>query len=70
MHNERYLLIHPGGVTISTKQNAYLNKLVILDAKEEDGGMYLCSCASSMGFSFRSTYVTVLPGIQFQRYRV
>ncbi|KAL0176599.1 hypothetical protein M9458_028929, partial [Cirrhinus mrigala] len=40
---------------------SYLNKLLITRAKEEDAGMYICLGANTMGYSFRSAFLTVLP---------
>ncbi|KAK3564691.1 hypothetical protein QTP86_024806 [Hemibagrus guttatus] len=39
---------------------SYLNKLAIVKARDEDAGMYICLGANSMGYSFRSAYLTVL----------
>uniref|UniRef100_A0A3Q3FLS4 receptor protein-tyrosine kinase n=1 Tax=Labrus bergylta TaxID=56723 RepID=A0A3Q3FLS4_9LABR len=46
----------------SRPDGSYLNKLLITRAKEEDAGMYICLGANTMGYSFRSAYLTVLPG--------
>lgn len=42
---------------------SYLNKLAIVKARDEDAGMYICLGANSMGYSFRSAYLTVLSGV-------
>ncbi|KAK1159162.1 fibroblast growth factor receptor-like 1, partial [Acipenser oxyrinchus oxyrinchus] len=47
--------------TCGPAHGSYLNKLMIVRAKEEDAGMYICLGANTMGYSFRSAYLTVLP---------
>ncbi|XP_046704681.1 fibroblast growth factor receptor-like 1b [Silurus meridionalis] len=39
---------------------SYLNKLAIVKARDEDAGTYICLGANSMGYNFRSAYLTVL----------
>lgn len=55
-------MVLPTGEVWSRPDGSYLNKLLITRAKEEDGGMYICLGANTMGYSFRSAYLTVLPG--------
>lgn len=52
----------PAGEVWSRPDGSYLNKLLITRAKEEDAGMYICLGANTMGYSFRSAFLTVLPG--------
>lgn len=52
----------PTGEVWSRPDGSYLNKLLITRAKEEDAGMYICLGANTMGYSFRSAFLTVLPG--------
>ncbi|XP_054709444.1 fibroblast growth factor receptor-like 1 [Uloborus diversus] len=40
---------------------SFLNKLTIPEVYEADSGKYICLGANSMGYSFRSAYLTVLP---------
>ncbi|XP_078796428.1 fibroblast growth factor receptor-like 1 isoform X2 [Oryzias latipes] len=51
----------PAGEVWSRPDGSYLNKLLITRAKEEDAGMYICLGANTMGYSFRSAFLTVLP---------
>lgn len=55
-------MVLPAGEVWSRPDGSYLNKLLIIRAKEEDAGMYICLGANTMGYSFRSAYLTVLPG--------
>ena len=55
-------MVLPTGEVWSRPDGSYLNKLLITRAKEEDAGMYICLGANTMGYSFRSAYLTVLPG--------
>lgn len=55
-------MVLPTGEVWSRPDGSYLNKLLITRAKEEDSGMYICLGANTMGYSFRSAYLTVLPG--------
>lgn len=57
-------MVLPTGEVWSRPDGSYLNKLLITRAKEEDAGMYICLGANTMGYSFRSAYLTVLPGKQ------
>lgn len=59
--DHRFVVL-PAGEVWSRPDGSYLNKLLITRAKEEDAGMYICLGANTMGFSFRSAYLTVLPG--------
>lgn len=55
-------VVLPTGDVWSRPDGSYLNKLMITRAKEEDAGMYICLGANTMGYSFRSAFLTVLPG--------
>ncbi|XP_044304103.1 fibroblast growth factor receptor-like 1 isoform X2 [Varanus komodoensis] len=55
-------VVLPTGEVWSRPDGSYLNKLMIARAKEEDAGMYICLGANTMGYSFRSAFLTVLPG--------
>lgn len=55
-------VVLPTGEVWSRPDGSYLNKLMITRAKEEDAGMYICLGANTMGYSFRSAFLTVLPG--------
>lgn len=39
---------------------SFLNKLLIVEAKEQDSGKYICLGANTIGYSFRSAFLTVL----------
>ncbi|XP_034272127.1 fibroblast growth factor receptor-like 1 isoform X1 [Pantherophis guttatus] len=54
-------VVLPTGDVWSRPDGSYLNKLMIARAKEEDAGMYICLGANTMGYSFRSAFLTVLP---------
>uniref|UniRef100_A0A672G196 Fibroblast growth factor receptor-like 1 n=2 Tax=Salarias fasciatus TaxID=181472 RepID=A0A672G196_SALFA len=58
--DHRFVVL-PTGEVWSRPDGSYLNKLLITRAKEEDAGMYICLGANTMGYSFRSAYLTVLP---------
>uniref|UniRef100_A0A3Q3DNR3 Fibroblast growth factor receptor-like 1 n=1 Tax=Hippocampus comes TaxID=109280 RepID=A0A3Q3DNR3_HIPCM len=58
--DHRFVVL-PTGDVWSRPDGSYLNKLLITRAKEEDAGMYICLGANTMGYSFRSAFLTVLP---------
>ncbi|KAM9571249.1 fibroblast growth factor receptor-like 1 isoform 1-T1 [Salvelinus alpinus] len=58
--DHRFMVL-PTGEVWSRPDGSYLNKLLITRAKEEDSGMYICLGANTMGYSFRSAFLTVLP---------
>ncbi|XP_040055972.1 fibroblast growth factor receptor-like 1 [Gasterosteus aculeatus] len=58
--DHRFMVL-PMGEVWSRPDGSYLNKLLITRAKEDDGGMYICLGANTMGYSFRSAFLTVLP---------
>eukprot|EP00064_Thunnus_orientalis_P015559 superscaffoldBa00002904_g15613 len=58
--DHRFVVL-PTGEVWSRPDGSYLNKLLITRAKEEDAGMYICLGANTMGYSFRSAFLTVLP---------
>lgn len=59
---DHHFVVLPTGEVWSRPDGSYLNKLLITRAKEDDAGMYICLGANTMGYSFRSAYLTVLPG--------
>ncbi|XP_051505034.1 fibroblast growth factor receptor-like 1b [Myxocyprinus asiaticus] len=56
----QHFVVLPTGDVWSRPDGSYLNKLAIVKAREEDAGMYICLGANTMGYSFRSAYLTVL----------
>uniref|UniRef100_A0A3B1IWW0 Fibroblast growth factor receptor like 1a n=1 Tax=Astyanax mexicanus TaxID=7994 RepID=A0A3B1IWW0_ASTMX len=58
---DHHFVVLPTGEVWSRPDGSYLNKLLITRAKEEDAGMYICLGANTMGYSFRSAFLTVLP---------
>ncbi|XP_060700587.1 fibroblast growth factor receptor-like 1 isoform X2 [Hemiscyllium ocellatum] len=58
-------VVLPTGEVWSRPDGSYLNKLMISRAKEEDAGMYICLGANTMGYSFRSAFLTVLPDANY-----
>ncbi|KAF7667002.1 hypothetical protein LDENG_00080970 [Lucifuga dentata] len=61
--DQRFVVL-PTGEVWSRPDGSYLNKLLITRAKEEDAGIYICLGANTMGYSFRSAYLTVLPDLK------
>ncbi|XP_066572622.1 fibroblast growth factor receptor-like 1b [Amia ocellicauda] len=57
----QHFVVLPTGEVWSRPDGSYLNKLVITKARDEDAGMYICLGANTMGYSFRSAYLTVMP---------
>ncbi|XP_065129489.1 fibroblast growth factor receptor-like 1b [Paramisgurnus dabryanus] len=58
----QHFVVLPTGDVWSRPDGSYLNKLAIVKARDEDAGMYICLGANTMGYSFRSAYLTVLSG--------
>ncbi|KAK7137875.1 hypothetical protein R3I94_013503 [Phoxinus phoxinus] len=56
----QHFVVLPTGDVWSRPDGSYLNKLAIVKARDEDAGMYICLGANTMGYSFRSAYLTVL----------
>lgn len=56
-------VVLPTGDVWSRPDGSYLNKLLISRARQDDAGMYICLGANTMGYSFRSAFLTVLPGV-------
>ncbi|XP_052055097.1 fibroblast growth factor receptor-like 1 isoform X1 [Apodemus sylvaticus] len=54
-------MVLPTGDVWSRPDGSYLNKLLISRARQDDAGMYICLGANTMGYSFRSAFLTVLP---------
>lgn len=54
-------VVLPTGDVWSRPDGSYLNKLLISRARQDDAGMYICLGANTMGYSFRSAFLTVLP---------
>ena len=42
-------------------RNEFVNKLVISEASEADGGMYICFVKNQVGYKFKNAYLTVVP---------
>ncbi|XP_062857039.1 fibroblast growth factor receptor-like 1b [Trichomycterus rosablanca] len=63
----QHFMVLPPGEVWSRPDGSYLNKLAIVKARDEDAGMYICLGANTMGFSFRSAYLTVLPDTQVEK---
>ncbi|KAI4887616.1 hypothetical protein NFI96_024177 [Prochilodus magdalenae] len=63
----QHFMVLPTGDVWSRPDGSYLNKLAIVKARDEDEGMYICLGANTMGYSFRSAYLTVLPGPQVEK---
>lgn len=59
---QKFVVLRTAGEVWSGPDGSYLNKLVIHEATTEDAGMYICLGANSMGYSFRSAYLHVVPG--------
>ncbi|KAL7863446.1 hypothetical protein SRHO_G00124300 [Serrasalmus rhombeus] len=62
----QHFMVLPTGDVWSRPDGSYLNKLAIVKARDEDAGMYICLGANTMGYSFRSAYLTVLPDPQVE----
>jgi hypothetical protein len=58
----KFKVLRTAGEVWSGPDGSYLNKLIIHQATERDSGMYVCLGANSNGFSFKSAYLTVVPG--------
>ncbi|XP_054647906.1 fibroblast growth factor receptor-like 1a [Dunckerocampus dactyliophorus] len=63
---DHHYVVLPTGEVWSRPDGSYLNKLLITRAKKEDAGMYICLGANTMGYSFRSAYLTVMPDVKPQ----
>uniref|UniRef100_G1QJR7 Fibroblast growth factor receptor-like 1 n=1 Tax=Nomascus leucogenys TaxID=61853 RepID=G1QJR7_NOMLE len=61
-------VVLPTGDVWSRPDGSYLNKLLITRARQDDAGMYICLGANTMGYSFRSAFLTVLPGARPPRH--
>ncbi|XP_036083269.1 fibroblast growth factor receptor-like 1 isoform X2 [Rousettus aegyptiacus] len=53
-------VVLPTGDVWSRPDGSYLNKLLVTRARPDDAGMYICLGANTMGYSFRSAFLTVL----------
>jgi hypothetical protein len=60
---QKFVVLPTGDVWWSRPDGSYLNKLLISRARQDDAGMYICLGANTMGYSFRSAFLTVLPGV-------
>ncbi|XP_070539781.1 LOW QUALITY PROTEIN: fibroblast growth factor receptor-like 1 [Ptychodera flava] len=58
--NGSKLIVLPAGEIMFRPDGAYLNKLVIQRATEEDAGMYICLGANTMGYNYRTAFLDVL----------
>ena len=62
MDGQKFLVL-PAGEIWRRPDGSYLNKLMIQQATDVDAGMYICLGANNMGFSFKSAFLEVLPGM-------
>lgn len=60
VQGENYRVLQSSEV-VEGSDGSFLNKLTIPEVYEADSGKYICLGANSMGYSFRSAYLTVLP---------
>ncbi|GFQ80143.1 fibroblast growth factor receptor-like 1 [Trichonephila clavata] len=60
VQGENYRVLQSSEV-VERSDGSFLNKLTIPEVFEADSGKYICLGAHSMGYSFRSAYLTVLP---------
>ncbi|XP_024600748.1 fibroblast growth factor receptor-like 1 [Neophocaena asiaeorientalis asiaeorientalis] len=51
-------VVLPTGDVWSRPDGSYLNKLLITRARQDDAGMYICLGANTMGYSFRSAFLS------------
>ena len=58
---QKFLVLKTGEVW-KDAEGFYLNKLVIRNILPSDAGMYICLGANTMGYSFRSAFLTVSKG--------
>ncbi|XP_078267375.1 fibroblast growth factor receptor-like 1 [Rhinoraja longicauda] len=63
---QRFVVL-PAGDVWSRPDGSYLNKLLIARATEDHSGMYICLGANTMGYSFRSAFLTVLPDPKIEK---
>ena len=61
MKGQKFLVLKTGEVW-KDAEGFYLNKLVIRNILPSDAGMYICLGANTMGYSFRSAFLTVSKG--------
>ncbi|XP_013392958.1 fibroblast growth factor receptor-like 1 [Lingula anatina] len=57
---QKFIVLKTGKVW-PRPDGSYINKLIIKGATVKDSGMYICLGANSMGYSFRSAFLTVVP---------
>ena len=55
---QKFSVLKTGEVWKDT-EGFYLNKLIIRNTLPSDAGMYICLGANTMGYSFRSAFLTV-----------
>ncbi|XP_048398916.1 fibroblast growth factor receptor-like 1 isoform X2 [Stegostoma tigrinum] len=60
-------VVLPAGDVWFRPDGSYLNKLLIARATEDHSGMYICLGANTMGYSFRSAFLTVLPDPRIEK---
>ncbi|XP_067656639.1 fibroblast growth factor receptor-like 1 [Haliotis asinina] len=58
---QQFVVLKTGDL-LTRPDGTYLNKLVIHRATAADAGMYICLGANSMGYNFRSAFLSVVPG--------
>ena len=56
---QKFIVLKTGEVW-NGPDGTYLNKLIIQHATEADAGMYICLGANTIGYSFRSAFLTVI----------
>ncbi|XP_033122405.1 fibroblast growth factor receptor-like 1 isoform X2 [Anneissia japonica] len=62
MDGQEFIVLPPGQIA-PQRDGTYLNKLTIIKATQEDSGMYVCLGANTMGYSFKSAFLEVLPPV-------
>ena len=58
---QKFVVLKTGEVW-KDNEGFYLNKLIIRKIAPSDTGMYICLGANTMGYSFRSAFLTVSTG--------
>lgn len=58
--NQKFLVLTTDDV--HPKDGFYVNKLIIKNVKPADVGMYICLGTNTLGYSFRSAYLTIKQG--------
>lgn len=58
---QKFVVLKTGEV-YKDSEGFYINKLVIKTVVATDVGMYICLGANTMGYSFRSAFLTIMTG--------